>query len=267
MYKDRVRRATYEELEEELLNPKLKVLNRPIKIPRFNMIENVNDVDFNDFDLDNRNIKTMLDKQTQKDYEIQNHDLFPEMYDEIDATGSVMGNHDASPKAHKLRDASPEARELRKLRDIRTQTKRFTPKGFDLYSSANSSSDKPSSPPSPHHISRPTSSESSEQEAPNKKGLGFFNSREWDMFNRLRTNENRNETTQQSSSSRSSGNSVSFTSSSGASSSSLPSNVHHLSPQELMRSRSHTSSERRSEDNRRSHTSSSGGSSGNKKSK
>ena len=61
MYKDRVRRATYEELEEELLNPKLKVLNRPIKIPRFNMIENVNDVDFNDFDLDNRNIKTMLD--------------------------------------------------------------------------------------------------------------------------------------------------------------------------------------------------------------
>ena len=228
MYRDRVRRATYEELEEELLNPKLKVLNRPIKIPRFNMIENIEDVDFNDFDLDNHNIKTMLNKSTQKDYEIQNHDLFPEMYDEIDATGSIMGNHDASPKA-------------RKLREMRTQTKRFTPKGFDLYSSANSSSDKPSSPPSPHHISRPTSSESSEQEAPNKKGFGFFNSREWDMFNRLRTNENRNETTQQSSSS------------SSVASSALPSNVHHLSQPELMRSRSHTSS--------------SGGSSGNKKSK
>ena len=240
MYRDRVRRATYEELEEELLNPKLKVLNRPIKIPRFNMIENVNDVDFNDFDLDNHNIKTMLNKSTQKDYEIQNHDLFPEMYDEIDATGSVMGRNDALPEAHKLRE-------------MRTQTKRFTPKGFDLYSSANSSSDKPSSPPSPHHISRPTSSESSEKEAPNKKGFGFFNSREWDMYNRLRTNENRNETTQQSSSS------------SSVASSALPSNVHHLSPPELMRSRSHTSSERRSEDNRRSHTSSSGGSSGNKK--
>ena len=223
MYKDRVRRATYEELEEELLNPKLKVLNKPIKIPRFNMIENVTDVDFNDFDLDNRNIKTMLNKSTQKDYEIQNHDLFPEMYDEIDATGSVMGN-----------------------REMRTQTKRFTPKGFDIYSSANSSSDKPSSPPSPQHISRPTSSESSEQEAPKKKGFGFFNSREWDMYKSLRSNENRNSTTQQSSSSSSS--SVA----SGASSA-MPSNVHYLSPPELMRSRSHTSS--------------SGSSSGNKKSK
>ena len=156
MYRDRVKKATYGELEEELLNPKLIVLKRPIKIPRFNMIEHVNDVDFNDFDLDNQNIKTMLNKSTQKDYEVQNHDLFPDMYHEKDATGSVMGN-----------------------REMRTQTKRFTPKGFDLYSSANSSSGKPSSPPSPHHISRPTSSESSEQEAEKKKGFGFFNSSEF----------------------------------------------------------------------------------------
>ena len=115
--------------------------------------------------------------------------------------------------------------------------------------------DKPSSPPSPHHISRPTSSESSEQEAPKKKGFGFFNSREWDMYNRLRTNENRNSTTQQSASSSSSSASGASRSSraSGEASSALPSNVHHLSPPELMRSRSHTSS--------------SGGSSGNKKSK
>ena len=130
MYRDRVKKATYEELEEELLNPKLIVLNRPIKIPRFNMIENVenvNDVDFNDFDLDNHNIKTMMNKATQKDYETQIHDLFPDMYHEIDATGSVMGN-----------------------REMRTQTKRFTPKGFDLYSSANSSSGKPSTITTPH---------------------------------------------------------------------------------------------------------------------
>ena len=161
MYRDRAKKATYEELEEELLNPKLIALNRPIKTPRFHMIENLNDVDFNDFDLDSRNIKTMLNKSTQKDYELQNHDLFPEMYEEIDATGSVMGHN-----------------------EMRTQTKRFTPKGFDIYSSANSSSGKPSSPPSPHHISRPTSSESSEQEASKKKGFVFFNSREWDMYRR-----------------------------------------------------------------------------------
>ena len=217
MYRDRVRRATYEELEEELLNPKLKVLNRPIKIPRFNMIENLNDVDFDEFDLDNRNLKIMIDKQTQKDYEIQNHDLFPEMYDEIDATGSVMGN-----------------------REMRTQTKRFTPKGFDIYSNANSSSDNPSSPPSPHHISRPVSSTSSEQKAQKKKGFGFFNSREWDMYRRL-NNENRNSTTQQSSSSSASG-----------ASSALPSNVHHLSPPEMMRSRSHSSSSGGSGENKKS---------------
>ena len=205
MYRDRVKKATYEELEEELLNPKLIVLNRPIKIPRFNMIENVNDVDFNDFDLDNRNIKTMLNKSTQKDYEVQNHDLFPEMYEEIDATGSVMGN-----------------------REMRTQTKRFTPKGFDIYSSANSSSGKPSSPPSPHHISRPASSESSEQEAEKKKGFGFFNSSEWDMYRRLRNNENRNSTKQSSSSS-------------SSSSSALPSNIQQLTQEQMNRSRSHSS--------------------------
>ena len=203
MYRERVKKATYEELEEELLNPKLIVLNRPIKIPRFNMIENVNDVDFNDFDLDNHNIKTMLNKSTQKDYETQNHDLFPEMYEEIDATGSVMGN-----------------------REMRTQTKRFTPKGFDLYSSAQSSSDKPSSPPSPHHISRPTSSESSEQEAEKKKGFGFFNSSEWDMYRRF-NKENRNTTARQQSSS-------------SAASSALPSNINYLTQEQMNRSRSHS---------------------------
>ena len=216
MYRDRVKKATYEELEEELLNPKLIVLNRPIKIPRFNIIENVNDVDFNDFDLDNHNIKTMLNKSTQKDYETQNHDLFPEMYEEIDATGSIMGGNDATPEA-------------RKLREMRTQTKRFTPKGFDLYSSANSSSGKPSSPPSPHHISRPTSSESSEQETEKKKGFGFFNSREWDMYRRLRSNENRNTTTQNQSSS-----------SSSVASSALPSNINYLTQEQMARSRSHS---------------------------
>ena len=203
MYNNRVKKATYEELEEELLNPKLIVLNRPIKIPRFNIIENVNDVDFNDFDLDNHNIKTMINKSTQKDYETQNHDLFPDMYHEIDATGSVMGN-----------------------REMRTQTKRFTPKGFDLYSSANSSSGKPSSPPSPHHISRPTSSESSEQEAEKKKGFGFFNSSEWDMYRRL-NKENRNTTARQQSSS-------------SAASSALPSNIQQLTQEQMNRSRSHS---------------------------
>ena len=121
MFRERVRKATYEELGEELLNPKLKVLNRPIKIPRFDIAQNINAVDFNEFDLNNHNLKIMIDKQTQKDYELQNHDVFPEMYHEIDATGSDMGDNQK-----------------------RTQTKRYVPKDYDIFSSANSSV--------PHHL-------------------------------------------------------------------------------------------------------------------
>ena len=208
MFKGRVRKPTYDELEEELLNPKLVVMNRPIKIPRFNLIQNVDDVDFSEFDLNNHNLKIMIDKETQKDYELQNHDAFPEMYDEIDATGSDMGNDEK-----------------------RTQTKRYIPKDFDIYSSAQSSSDKPSSPPSPHHISRPVSSTSSEKEEPKKKGFGFFNSSEWDMYRKLKSNTNDNR--RQSSSS---------SSSLPLPSSSSSSVLQQLTQQQMTRSRSHTSS-------------------------
>ena len=170
------------------------VLNRPIKIPRFDIIQNVEDVDFNNFDLNNRNMKKTLDKATQKDYEIQNRDLFPEMYQEIDATGSNMGNDEK-----------------------RTQTKRYVPKDYDIYSSAISSSDKPSVKPSSGDYPPKTPSSKS--------------SRQWDMYNRLRTQENQR--TQQYSSSSSSA--------SGASSA-LPSNVNHLTREQTARSRSHTSS-------------------------
>ena len=210
MFKGRVKAPTYDELEEELLNPKLIVMNRPIKIPRFDIAQNIDAVDFNEFDLNNHNLKIMIDKQTQKDYELQNHDAFPEMYDEIDATGSDMGNDEK-----------------------RTQTKRYIPKDFDIYSSANSSSDKPSSPPSPHHISRPVSSTSSEKEEPKKKGFGFFNSREWDMYRNLRSNTNTNDNRRRSSSS---------SSSLPLPSSSSSSVLQQLTQQQMARSRSHTSS-------------------------
>ena len=210
MFKGRVKAPTYDELEEELLNPKLIVMNRPIKIPRFDIAQNIDAVDFNEFDLNNHNLKIMIDKQTQKDYELQNHDAFPEMYDEIDATGSDMGNDEK-----------------------RTQTKRYIPKDFDIYSSANSSSDKPSSPPSPHHISRPVSSTSSEKEEPKKKGFGLFNSREWDMYRNLRSNTNTNDNRRQSSSS---------SSSLPLPSSSSSSVLQQLTQQQMARSRSHTSS-------------------------
>jgi len=214
MYKDRVKKATYEELEEELLNPKLIVLNRPIKLPTFDIPQNIDEVDFNDFDLNNHNLKIMIDKQTQKDYELQNHDLFPDMYHEIDATGSDMGKN-----------------------EMRTQTKRYIPKDFDIYSSIKSSSYhsyKPSDKPSSGEYPPQTpSSKSSEQETPNKKGFGFFNSREWDMYKRLRQNENERTQQQQYPSS----------SSSSRASSAMPSNVHQLTQQEMARSRSHTSSE------------------------
>ena len=54
MFKGRVKAPTYDELEEELLNPKLIVMNRPIKIPRFDIAQNIDAVDFNEFDLNNQ---------------------------------------------------------------------------------------------------------------------------------------------------------------------------------------------------------------------
>ena len=153
MFRGRVRKPTYEKREEELLNPKLIVLNRHIKTPLLLYImQNTNDVDFDDFDLSNHNLKTMLNKTTQKDHDLQNHDVFPSMYHEIGATGSDMGNN-----------------------EMRKQTKKYIPKDYD-YSSSHSN--KPSSPPSPHHISRPVSSTRSEQKALKKKGYVFFNSRD-----------------------------------------------------------------------------------------
>ena len=80
MFKGRVRAPTYDELEEELLNPKLIVMNRPIKIPRLGYIQNIGDVDFNDFDLNNHNLKTMIekvDKETQKIMNYKTTTCFP----------------------------------------------------------------------------------------------------------------------------------------------------------------------------------------------
>ena len=238
MFEGRVRKPTYDELEEELLNPKLVVLNRPIKIPRFNLIQNVDAVDFNEFDLNNHNLKIMIDKETQKDYELQNHDAFPDMYDEIDATGESCGNN--SQLCYYRSTGSDMGND-----EKRTQTKRYIPKDFDIYSSAQSSSDKPSSPPSPHHISRPTSSESSEKKEPRKKGFGFFSSKEYEMYKRLRSNTNDHR--RQSSSS---------SSSLPLPSSSSSSVLQQLTQQQMARSRSRDSS--RGSDER--HTSSSGSS-------
>ena len=152
---ERVRRPTYKELEQIILNPKLKIIVKPTKYSKSFFIENKNNFNnfnnFNNYDKINK-----LNKGTQKDYELQNHDLFPDMYNKIDATGSNIDKNES-----------------------RTQTKIFIPKEFDIYSSFKSSSNKPSSKlSSPYPVSSSKSSSVVEERKP------LF-SRERESFRRL----------------------------------------------------------------------------------
>ena len=90
----------------------------------------------------------MIDKQTQKDYALQNYDLFPNMYHKIDATSEYRPNI------------------IQNRSDNINQTVRYMLKHIDTpYSSLNHSS-KPSSPPD-GSIHKPTP-EPSEKQAPSE---------------------------------------------------------------------------------------------------
>ena len=151
---ERIRRPTYEELEHIMLNSKLKTHTNATKISMMDMIKDTN-IDFNDFDIHTYDPIKELHKETQKDYELQNHDLFPEMYIEIDATGSNIGTHES-----------------------RAQTKRYIPKDFDIFSSIRSPGDKPSSNKSSSNVV----SKSSSEELSERRSLF---SRERESFRRL----------------------------------------------------------------------------------
>jgi hypothetical protein len=61
--------------------------------------------DYDDLDRENHtnnNIKLMFDKSTQKHYITQNHDLFPNMYDVIDATVDVENNSNKNTSNKKI---------------------------------------------------------------------------------------------------------------------------------------------------------------------
>ena len=57
-------------------------------------IYQMNNVKINKFE----NIKVMFDKTTQKDYALQNYDLFPEMYYVIDSEVKSLKNNDQNKK-------------------------------------------------------------------------------------------------------------------------------------------------------------------------
>ena len=142
------KRPTFDELINYLNNqPTIKYPGRKgINLINDMMISNLL---FDNDNFDNRIINDtiltggqnnilMLDKYVQKDYPLQNYDLFPDMYHIIDATSEY--------KPNTMIDKS----------DNINQTIRFMLKNIDTpYSSFNSSSKPPSSLPDPN-IYRPT---------------------------------------------------------------------------------------------------------------
>lgn len=100
-----------------------------------------------------KNYILMLDKETQKDYIIQNHDMFPNMFHKIDAEAKNIENNYQN-KSDKI-----------------IQTVRYILKDMDTFSSLSSESDKPPSTPPDHNIYKrtPTNTPSEKAESEQKE--------------------------------------------------------------------------------------------------
>jgi hypothetical protein len=104
----------------------------------------------------------MLDKETQKDYELQNYDIFPNMYNIIDAEATHIFKNDKQ-----------------------IQTKRFILKDFPTPYSSYPPSDKPPSTPPDHNIYKRTptpSNKSSDKSEEKEKGNKSLIRRYLDLF-------------------------------------------------------------------------------------
>ena len=125
------RKLTFDEIIENNKSFNIKIPNRIHTNINNNILNYITYTD-NDFIK-----KKMLDKETQKDYQLQNYDIFPNMYNVIDAEATNVF------KTDKL-----------------IQTKRYILKDFPTPYSSYSPSDKPPSSPPDHNIYKRTPTES-----------------------------------------------------------------------------------------------------------
>ena len=86
------RRPTFEEMLKEAMTHRLKIEI----IPERQVIDlSINNIDFDDFDLSKYDRRLRLNARVQTDEQVLQHELFPDMFDEVAPTSQLYENNEA----------------------------------------------------------------------------------------------------------------------------------------------------------------------------
>ena len=86
------RRPTFEEMLKEAMTHRLKIEI----IPERQVIDlSINNIDFEDFDLSKYDRRLRLNARVQTDKQVLQHELFPDMFDEVAPTSQLYENNEA----------------------------------------------------------------------------------------------------------------------------------------------------------------------------
>ena len=86
------RRPTFEEMLKEAMTHRLKIEI----IPERQVIDlSINNIDFDDFDLSKYDRRLRLNARVQTDEQVLQHELFPDMFDEVAPTSQFYENNEA----------------------------------------------------------------------------------------------------------------------------------------------------------------------------
>ena len=86
------RRPTFEEMLKEAMTHRLKIEI----IPERQVIDlSINNIDFDDFDLSKFDRRLRLNARVQADKQVLQHELFPDMFDEVAPSSQLYENNEA----------------------------------------------------------------------------------------------------------------------------------------------------------------------------
>ena len=90
------RRPTFEEMLKEAMTHRLKVEI----IPERQVVDlSINNIDFDDFDLSKYDGRLRLNARVQTDKQVLQHELFPDMFDEVAPSSQLYENNEADAQA------------------------------------------------------------------------------------------------------------------------------------------------------------------------
>ena len=92
------RRPTFDEMLKEAMTHRLKIEIIP---ERQTFDTSINNVDFDDFDLSKYDRRLRLNARVQTDKQVLQHELFPDIFDEVAPTSQLYENNEAD--AHTTR--------------------------------------------------------------------------------------------------------------------------------------------------------------------